>query len=76
MYKRISLNKDISDPKSYKGAISDKDCALLISDIKKEIDLMHKNGVWSLVDMPELVKSINASESLWGKEYRRECGKI
>ena len=42
-----------NDPKIYDEAILDVDSEKLMEMIKSEIDSMHSNQVWSLVDPPE-----------------------
>ncbi len=41
------------DPTSYKEAISDIDSSKWLEAMKSEMDSMHKNQVWDLVDPPE-----------------------
>ena len=47
-------DRDIrNDPKTYDEAILDVDSEKWMEAIKSEIDSMHSNQVWSLVDPPE-----------------------
>ena len=42
-----------NDPKTYDEAILDVDSKKLMEAMKSEIDSMHSNKVWSLVDPPK-----------------------
>ena len=46
------------DPKIYDKAMSDIDSEKWLSAMKLEIDSMHSNQVWTLVDPPESILSI------------------
>ena len=47
-------DRDImNDPKTYDEAILDIDFEKWMEAMKSEIDSMHSNQVWSLVDPPE-----------------------
>ena len=46
------------DPKTYNKTISDIDFEIWLEAMKSEIDLMHSNQVWTLVDPLEGIVSI------------------
>lgn len=54
----------------------DNDYARWISATKEENHLMHKNGVWSLVDMLKLDKQIKCKWVFTRKKCKRKCGNI
>ena len=57
------------DPKTYDEAMSDIDSEKWLNAMKSEIDSMHSNQVWSLVDPPEGIVPIGCK---W--IYKRKIG--
>ena len=57
------------DPKTYNEAISDIDSEKWLEAMQSEIDSMHSNQVWTLVDPPEGIVPIGCKQI-----YKRKIG--
>ncbi|KAL9239143.1 hypothetical protein vseg_013493 [Gypsophila vaccaria] len=49
---------DSDEPATYKGAMTCSDSKLWLEPMQSEIDSMHTNQVWDLVDLPDKVRPL------------------
>ncbi|KAL9226006.1 hypothetical protein vseg_001867 [Gypsophila vaccaria] len=49
---------DSNEPATYKGAMTCSDSKLWLEAMQSEIDSMHTNQVWDLVDLPDKVRPL------------------
>ena len=68
-FESVSKNLE-SDPTIYEEAMADSDSSYWVKAMEIEMESMHSNQVWELVEPPPILNLLAVSGSIRGKEDR------